>query len=622
MASARAGHIELNGKPYRLDLSAYKGRDVIDFSPRSSIPGGGVVLSTLGFYQPLGQSDWRAGFGYPWHTEASGYMRTEGEIDARHDGIVQRFTKSVKSDSDVYAKNQFLEFRGDVYARTINGVKKYNGTSWSYVSDTTAVNYLWHNGKYIFSAPDGQRLEYADSSVSDSDGWTLTGINDSSKDYHWLHHHDGFVYAGRDMSDSFEYGNQIYYDDAIDLTDLHGNPTDDPNVIYAGLEGMQVRGAITFATKQLFFRPDGIYVMTEDRQNAKRLLDYFDQSDTNNFRSWAMWNGYLIYTVKDQIIRWNGVTEQPITPPRLNDKFPYTTYGTFDHLTKIGRFLFCIGRTNEATYEEHLLCYDGLGWQKLMDLITDGTGTISAMTYDPSNNYLWFHNTGNGETHYIPFQDNSTFPKSLFSKTGTHRIYSSRLDAGFRRVIKSTPSIEFAAQNCDDSSYLRIYYSLDGDTYTPWGGDSLTCRVDTDGWTKLINPLGTSDSFSTVEYNYMNLAVEFVTSDSTQSPVLEDWVVRLLLRPDEVYGYNLPIIVASGAAHGLAKDNRSTGQIIADLKAARASKSPIKYVDPRGTIHYGYVTSINEQIVEKHADERGGSANIEERVWLNYVALA
>lgn len=623
MSEARKfGQIEINGKRYVIDLSAYKGRDVIDFSPRASTPGGGIVMSTLGFYQPLRQSGWTAGFGFPWHNEETGYLRTEGDIDARHEGLMMRYTASIKSDSRVdVVPTQFLEFKGDVYKASNRGVAKFNDTTWSDVSDTTwDVNYLWTNGRYIFAAVDGGRISYADSSVSDSDGWTLTGANDSSVDYAWIYHHDGFVYAGKDIDAGDSHGNEIYYDDDIAMTGLFGNPTDDVNVIYAGLAGSQVKPPKTYQSKMWLPRADGLYVMSEDRQTAKRFLDYFDQADSDNFATVATWNGFMIYNIKDQLRRWNGTSEVRITPPRFSDSWPYRTYGRFRHLTPIGDWLFVVARTNDATYQEHLLSYDGAGWHKHKDLITGGTGTISALYYDARNNKIWYHSTADGTTNYIDLQDLSVFPKNHYAVTGEHNLITSRLDAGFRMVDKSTPSVLIGATNCDDSSYITVDYQLDADTvWYPWGGeDDVTNKVTSNGWTTLLDPTGISKS--TLEYKHMKLKLGFETSDSTKSPVLEDFVMRLIMRPETLWGFSLPLVIGDKGEYSMSYEGRSTAELMADIRAARQSIAPIKYIDPREDEWWGYITSVNEQMVEEHAGSLG-EPDIEERLFLNFVEV-
>src|SRR5687768_17573022 len=94
------GDIQLDGKPYRIDVATWRGKDIIDFSPRATVPGGSFVMSDLGLLQPLVQTDWRHGFGFHWYADAMGYLQTVGNIDTRQDGIAMLFTSSTSSETD------------------------------------------------------------------------------------------------------------------------------------------------------------------------------------------------------------------------------------------------------------------------------------------------------------------------------------------------------------------------------------------------------------------------------------------------------------------------------------------------------------------------------------------
>ena len=616
------GFVKLNGRPYRVDLPSYRSRDIIDFSPRASVPGGSIVHSELGLYQPIMQTDFTHGFGFQWMTDEAGYLRTEGMVDTRHPGIAMLMTEPTKSDTtDNAAKFGFIPTGSNTYAWTDSGVRRYNAGAWTDADPQAgvAVNWMWHNGYRLFAAVDGDRMYYASLTPASSNDWTQTGVNANSIDYHWMGHHDGFLYAVKDMNSSGELGNQVYYSDTILLADLAGDPSDDTNTLFVGLEGMQVHGAQSFQGSFLFFRPDGMYMMDKGRLGVQRVLDFFAEASTDNFRTWAVHNGAVVFPVRDHIFQWNGARYVDITPPRLTDKFPYTTYGRFDNFVAFGKWLFMSARTNETPYAEHILAFDSVGWHKLAEPILAGSDEISAMTYDPYFTCLWYHIDPLGETYFIPFQNQSDLPYASFPTTGTNRLITSRIDAGFRRVTKSTPSILVGAQNCSTTAYLRLYYALDGSTtWMPWGGvDSETNVVDSDGITELTDPLGTGNT--TLEYDYMNLAVDFYTGDSTLSPVLEDLTTRVLMRPDEAYGWAFSVVASKGAQYGSQVDDRTAKDIIDDLREARASKSPVEYIDPFGVTWKVYVSALQEQATEMHPDEGGAFPNIEHRIGVTLV---
>ena len=632
----KRGNIHLNGKDYRIDLASYKARDVTDFSPRSSTPGGGIVFGEMGLYQVLVMTDWSRGFGFQWMTEAgaaSGYLRTTGNLDTRHMGLVTLMTQATASDSAAEQKNGFTLFDDHLFAWTDKGGRVSDTAladtatpTWTEaepLATSAAIHTGWSNGKYLFAFVDDEQPYYTTNPTSAATDWTGAGATTAQIDTYWIQHHDGFVYSGRQLNASGLLGNQVHYSDAVDLSDLYTVASDDPNVLYAGIDGMQILGAFSFLGDIDFRRPDGLWKMDRDKSAIRKVLDYGDQTSSENFASGAIYNNAYVYPIRNTLYSWNGMRVTNITPPRLTEQFPYTTYGRFRNFVTVGSYLFMTARTNETTYTESIVVWDGVGWHRLMDPITDGDGSVTAMYFDTSRNYLWYHVTkaASNLTSYIPFQDNSEFAYANFPTSGQNRLFTPRIDAGFRRVKKSTPSIIIEGSNLAvGNTYLSVFYALDGEsTWHAWGGvDGTTNVVVTDGVTELKNPLGYEPS--TLEYNYMQLRIHFYTATATETPVLEAIAVRLLLRPQTLWGFAATIVAAQDVQYGPYSDNRTPDQIVTDLKDARDSASPVKYVDPYGHEHQVYVTAVSLSAVEEHASSRG-SPNIEARINVNLAEV-
>lgn len=596
MTIPQAGHISLNGHDYRIDLPSYRVSDLVDFAPRAATPGGSILHSELGLYQPLMLTDWRHGFGFMWYTDAMGYMRTDGDVDTRHAGLVMCSTQPTSSDTNNAIKEGFLTFNGALYSYGA-ALRKFSGGVWADEGGYGTINGLLCTGSYLFVLPNGARIRKVSTGGVHSDA----GLNASSVDYKWAVIFNGYIYAGVDGT------NRIHYSDKEDLSDLEGT-TSDPDVIYVGAGGIPTLGATVFGGKLYVFRQDGMWLI-EDKL-AKKVLDYGDQVSSTNFRSWAVHNGMLVFPIRDRVKQWNGVRLADITPPQVNDVFPYTTYGRFDNFVVIDTFLYCTARTNEITYSEDLLCFDGVGWHKLNALITDGTGQITAMGYDVVNNRLWYHKDVTSDiTYYISMQDMSAFPYSNFSTSASHVLYTSRLDMGFRRVTKSMPSILVEGSNLSATKYLRVSYSLDGAAYVVMGS------VTASGVTEL------NFSGSTVEFKYLTLKVEFFTNTTTETPVLEGLTVRFIMRPDTAYGYNFVILADRDTQFGGQRSLRSAKTIIDELHTARASKAPVTFVDIYGTSHKVYVSQIVEQAVEYHPEIEAGIPAVESMVRVNLVEV-
>ena len=619
------GHIQLDGEWYTIDLRSRKKKDIIDFSPRTA-EAGNPVHSELQLYQTLNFESWQGGFGAPWHTatKTNMYMYTVGQIDTRHPGIAMLYTSPSTSSTD-YAVDGFLGFGGDIYTYCSTGIEKYTSSdgTWGNVDTDGSVG-LWQNGYYIFSCRIDDTLIYGGTDVGASTDWTETGATTDQVSFSWLQHHDGYVYGGQFAGTDGSSGHFVSYDDSLDLSDIYTVSSDDTQIIPIGLNGYETKKGVSYRTDLYIPRPDGLYKMDKDRTAARRVLNYSDVSSSDNFRSVVEYNGQLIYPIRSTLKQWNGVREVPMNPPFLTDTWPYQTYGRFDNFVVVGRFLFMTARTNDATYEEHILCFDNVAWHKMETVVINGSDTIKAMHFDPANDRLWYsirHATGADDIRYIPFQENSDFPYEDFPVAGEHAIVFPRIAAGFKEVYKSTPSCLIAGSNCDTGQYLELYYTLGpSTTWLPWGADSGVSNVLTsDGTKKFIEPLG--EDKSTVEYEYINFKIDFVSSNSTGTPVLEGFYPRVLIRPDTLWGWSFSVKASANVQYGTAQSNKTVKEILDELKAVRDSKAPVPFKDIYNDEYQVYITSVTESSIEEHVDRPGPDPDIEAQVMLNLVQV-
>lgn len=563
------GDILLDSKPFRVNVSTYKVKDIIDFAPRATVPGNSAMMSDLSLYQPLVQTDWQHGMGFHWYSDAAGYMSTVGNIDTRHDGLAMLYTKSEISEDNSIVKRGIVPFNGNIFSYGSEGLFKYDRERWTAVYTAGAVNFAINAGDYLLFCPDGARVQKLSLLEVVSDA----GLDANSTDYKWLIINTGFIYAGKDAT------NLIHFDTNADLSQLEGT-TADPDKIYAGIGNMPTISAIVYAGSLYVSRADGLWQIGEDKI-ARRVLDFTDSISDNNFRSMAVVNGYLMFPIRDRIVQWNGSRTADITPTKITDEFPFVSYTQFKNFVAADNFLFCTARTNETVYTESLLCFDGVGWHKLTDIITDGLDTVNMLSYESIFNRLWFH--VRDETHYISMQT-SSFPYANFPTTGQHSVITSRMDMGFRRVIKSMSSLFVEVRNVTDTRYIQVYYSLDGSEWELW--DTLTDN----GMNELRYPGG----YQTVEFNYAMLRFDFVTDDSTQSPILESYTMNFIMRPITRMGYSFQIVAATNYENDMYVDGRSAKDIIAELREIRNSKSPVNFTGIAGEEILGYLTAIGE----------------------------
>lgn len=594
--------IMIDGKPYRINMETYQSKDIIDFAPRASVPNGSVFMSDLSLYQPLVQTDWRHGFGFHWYSDAAGYLRTEGKIDTRQDGLVMLYTNATSSDTDNNAKEGMVAFNNAMYSWGAFGLRRFQSGSWTSVYNTGAVNYAMFAGDYLFFCPDGARIKKINIAEVASDA----GVDSNSTDYRWLIIHNGYIYAGKDGT------NMIHYDSNADLSQLEGTSAD-PGVIYCGIGNVPTIGAIVYAGQLYVARRDGLWLVGEDRI-ARNVLDYSDSVSDTNFRSMTVINGLLVFSVRDRVVQWNGARVADVTPAKLTEEFPYVTYGRFDNFLASDNFLYCTARTNETTYDEDLIVWDGVGWHKLATLVSDSTtDTVTMLEFDVLNNRIWYHVQATADvTYYIQLQDRSSMPYANFPTTGQHSLITSRMDMGFRQVKKSMQSLFVEARNVTATRYIKVYYSIDGASWIFWK------NVDVEGVIELVNPGG----FRTVEFNYLKLRFDFVTDSATESPILEGTTMRFIMRPDTRWGYSFDILAAGNFETEGRQDERTAADIKEELRILRNSKAPVSFTGLAGEEIYGYVTSVKEQPVYRTVESDGeGGTYLEFALSCNFVQM-
>ena len=814
--------VKISDLSYFIDIDTWRGQDIIDFSPRASVPGTGQIFSDLGLYQPIVQTNWQEGLGFVWHDSESGYLETIGDMDTRHKGFVQRMTQSVSGETNNNVKNGGVVFGSYTYFWGVAGVRRvntsdvwgaievmrpiydahssgtgdavasagtvtvshtvtaaggdaavlvavgindsgnvtdvtatYGGTSmtalgttigatphcrgfylanpttgsaqdcvvtftissgtievvvgvhsfinvhqstlfstiesvspgsvtsitddttgtrdrelvlcftvkdggtgdaqaegsgdtamvetandstitlmtsreyvigtgqttmgWSWTNSRTAVqltfalemvaevevNFMLQNGAQLFAAPNGKRLmRIASADAGGGTDWIPAGVNNNSQDYKWGLIHGGYIYWGKDGD------TDVYYDNDDALAALAGDPGDVTTEIPVGAGTIATIGGISFIEKIAVSRDDGLYMIGDD--NIARLkLGFVNDSSSNNFRSMAIFGGELFFPIRDQLLRWNGARVVDVTPGRMTDVFPYKSYGRFDNLVALQNWLFCSARTNDSTYEEDILAWDGSAWHKIVDgAVTNGSDQVTMIMFDPLNNRLWYHiQASTDDTRYVAFQNNSMFPSDNYSTTGTHELRTSRIHAGFRRITKSVPYLFVEVDNVDVTRYIEVYYNIDGDGWILWD------TVNVDGVTKLSFPTG---SEPTVEFEYIQLAFRLICTATSSSPVLEGFALMLMLRPEVRYGYNFDVYAANNLSAGYIEDGRTGGQIMADLRTARNSKKPVSLVTPFGDTILGYITSISEHAIEYEPDDIQGG-NIQQIIRISFV---
>lgn len=154
------GLLRIDGKSYRIlvDPRNLRERDLVDFSPRSSLPAGGNIgYSELQLYQPIVQDDWSGGQGFAQHLNGSGYAYAEGSIETAVPGLLLLGTAPTLSDSGANCDqvDGGTLFDGKVYKWGPAGARRLSSGAWEDVYTAGGVNHMFANGKYLFLLPAG-----------------------------------------------------------------------------------------------------------------------------------------------------------------------------------------------------------------------------------------------------------------------------------------------------------------------------------------------------------------------------------------------------------------------------------------------------------------------------------
>ena len=183
---------------------------------------------------------------------------------------------------------------------------------------------------------------------------------------------------------------------------------------------------------------------------------------------------------------------------------------------------------------------------------------------------------------------------------------------GFRRAIKSLSSLWVEAENIKTGCYLSVYYQLDSSgTWYHWSD------ITENGLTLLTFPGG----HRTIENYFIQIRIDFITNDSTQSPILDSYTLRFIMRPDTKIGYNFNILSATSYKSSTMEDDRTSLEIVKDIRDLRNSKSPVKMIDLLGNEVWGYVTAVREQPTYIHTSSEDDVMDVEYFININFAEV-
>jgi len=419
-------------------------------------------------------------------------------------------------------------------------------------------------------------------------------VNDAGNDtnppnYFWhLEAYGGYYWATEDSTNGA--GNFVHFWAEEDGTDAEGDGLTDACAVQVGALGTPLVEMCAFDNQLFVFREDGAWTVHEDNLAYQTGVMFEDQLSSLNFASSLVWQGFLIFPVRNRIYKFKtGI--QDITPPRWNDELPYKSFGNFSHMVVRGKYMYVMGQSNASNSNETLennagfvavMAHDGVGWHKLLDFPDNAAAPSDyGMWLDQVNDRLYFYAciSGDPELYYTRLQTLSDIPYASYPTSTYCNLYTSYYSFSLPRIPKSFASVTLGGDFPTDTS-VRLQYRID----------------DTTTWTTL----GTFDE-DMEEISFPNSTtgkkiqyrVQLYTTSSSATPVVKKLITKLMLRPEVLYGVTLDVIVADS----ISDPNRlicglNAKQIRAALKSARDSIQPITFQDIYGESAYAYLASI------------------------------
>ncbi len=624
MATAQTTHhvtLEVDGTTYGLmvRIPGYKQADITPYTVK--IGSGDMRFSDQTVYATLVQEDWSHGFGFREMTDPQGYSHSDHCVDSRFPRMVMLMTKltdASKMDTGltIAAARKFIEYGGNVYACTINGVYRWDGAKWvSTGQDTGECHDAIEDGVNLYVSFDGARGRHYNGVI-----WDDTGQS-TFTDMRFFARHGGYMWASDDGLPTVHY-TSLPTDDFEGGNDGTGG---DPDAIDVSQGRIPITSLCPWNNALYVGKEDGLWQIPEGADLAYQIGYYADQRHSKNFQTMVVWKGNLYYCIKNDLYRQTGLTITNVSAPMWSYDFPYQRFGNYRFLTPCGDFLYVIAseNTETGTYgtggyglgpygggsKEALLCYDGVGWHKLMDIATGGD-TVSGMNYTPLNDKLWISIQGTTDKiYYIPLNTSYHMPYPSYETTTTrpsdldnpHYLYMSGFDAQLSTVQKHFSAASISGI-FDSGRTIDAWYSIDRGPWMHLGTyddpDASNAGIET-----IAFPASATGKMIHFRFN-------FQTAQETLTPVMERFILQYLPRPATIYSYEFDILLADiikELDHTL--DSNTSKDLYDALLAARASVTPLTLHDIWNEEHTVYCTAVTWVPTEF---ESGGSGTPKE----------
>ncbi len=167
-------------------------------------------------------------------------------------------------------------------------------------------------------------------------------------------------------------------------------------------------------------------------------------------------------------------------------------------------------------------------------------------------------------------------------------LTTSDIDLVLKGQDKAYLQLEVFTQQTAAGITITPYYSIDGGTFT-----AMTA-IDTPGWVTLYFPAGSTGK-------RIALRFDFVTNDSTITPVLKAYQLKQFVRIPMRQRWIMQLLLADGNDPA---DRRTVKVKKDDLRTARNSVFPVVLTDVENVSWWGVVEKLDFKMVAKEKDMR------------------
>lgn len=656
---AQKGHIAITVSgvktPLEIDVNSYTWVDVTDFAPR--VIAGTSTQSQLGIYLDIAQEKWGHGFGEWEFGEPESYGFSGHLIDTRfghiqlgnnpttlfsaetasyvhkilshrnltvaltsnygltvitnHASLETGLAVGVGSIRDMISTGEYLLITGsdrmnvaDVGACTSGGATTLVNINASWETDVFAGGTVkivrgtgaGSTGTVVSNTDNTITVGSWSGSNPDTNSvyvvWAYTGkAANPPSNFDKLAVFGGFIWSNEYRT------NYLHFWAEDSGLNAEGGGTADAAVVEVGPRGGRILNLTAFDNQLFVFRSEGAWTVGEDNLAYMTGLQYIDQQSNLNFTASLVWNGFLVYDVRNQLYKFKSGA-QDISPPRWNEQLPYKVFGNWQSMVVRGKYLYTIGQSNSLNADESLegvtgwaglLATDGVGWHKLMDMPHGKAINQAKVFLDQTDNYIYIWNyttdgTNNCYLYNIRLQAYNDMPYAVYPTTGNHYLYTSYYNIGYARIPKS-----FAA------------LTLEGDLAA-----GQTCAVsfqvdDETSWTTLgtFNSQHQEIDFPTgTKGKRIRFRLNLQTTSNASTPVVKKLIIKVMLRPDVKFGVTTDVLISNdlhtaprGRLGVTAKATRAA------LTAARQSVDPITFTDIHGDEYSAYLASVQSTVI-------------------------